>query len=316
LNSQPDALPEKVEHLTRPSAKNLLNGPLSQRTARGEQWIDVQLDGIGVSVVQHNEPILDVEVELVGSQSIPPAIIEETRVVSDVFRLTAPRSRLQVIGNTSVAVVHLVSPLAQAQAEIRILEAVAKGAVEASRLLENRTSNQRARRGDGLEAPGPIYCRMAGREASIDVAGPSVSAHDHTGVLDRVVRKQELGADDGRRGIAPGVVKQGIKPAVLGDGVVVQEDEVASRSRSGTLVACRGKATVRFATKDKYILCEPLKPAARPIGGPIVYNDDLERDSRGPEQDCLQALDGEPQVIVNRNNDRALRHDRNHRGCR
>src|SRR4051794_4969770 len=80
---------------------------------------------------------------------------------------------------------------------------------------------------------------MVGRETRVDMSRVQVLADRHPGMLDRVVREQELRADRGRGGMRVRVVEQHLEPAWERNGVVVQEEEVLPACRRGTIVASR-----------------------------------------------------------------------------
>ena len=132
------------------------------------------------------------------------------------------------------AVVDLRSGLAEAQAQVHVLERVAEGRVEAAGALEGRAPDQHACGGHRLKGPRPLDGRMVGREARVDVPRAAVLADRDAGVLHGAVGEQQLRPDRGRLRVGVGMVDQRIQPSGVRLGVVVQEDE--------QLAARRGRA--------------------------------------------------------------------------
>ena len=109
----------------------------------------------------------------------------------------------EVVEDAPVAVAHLVAVLAEPQAEVRVLEAVAEPGVEAAGALERVAADEHAGGGHGLEAARDLLTAgWSAGKAGVDVARVAVLADDDARVLDGVVREQQLAADDGDAGLA------------------------------------------------------------------------------------------------------------------
>src|SRR3712207_8259556 len=110
-----------------------------------------------------------------------------------------------MVTDAFVTVMDLVAPLAEAQTQVNVFEAVEEGGVEAPGLLERLPSEENRGRGHDLEAAGFVYGGMISGEAGVEMPGVEVLANHHAGVLDRAVGVEQLAADGGRAGVAFGV---------------------------------------------------------------------------------------------------------------
>src|SRR5262249_32800340 len=217
--------------LGRALAGGAVHGPHQRREA--------ELERVRRVVRHAQQAVLQVVAEVVRLDALAPALDVDARVLRPVVE-AAVGHRLEVVEGALVAVVALVAALAQAQAEVNVLVAVAERGVEAAGLLERPAAEQRAATRDDLEAARLVDRRVAGGEAGVEVPREAVLADDDAGVLDGVVGKEQLGADDGRGGVSRRVAGQSVQPAVLREGVVVQEDQKVAAGGGGPAVAGGG----------------------------------------------------------------------------
>ena len=180
-----------------------------------------------------------------------------------------------MIGHAFVAVVHLITQLTQSQAQVDVLTIVQKVGIKAARFEEGGAPEEDAGRGDDPVAARLIDRRVVGREAGINVARVVVLANGHPGVLDGIVEIQQLAAHDRGRRVVFGVLHQRVEPARLRQRVVVEKDEVVTRSRRRTRVAGRGKPVVfrqAYRRDSALVFGQELWSD---IGGGVVHYDDL-----------------------------------------
>src|SRR3712207_4401500 len=109
----------------------------------------------------------------------------------------------------------LVAALAEAQAEVYVLKTVTKGGVEPPCPLERFTPDENRGRAHHLKAAGLVHGRVVRGEPGVEVTRVEVLADSNAGVLDRVVREEQLATDDGRIRVALGVAYEGVQPASL-----------------------------------------------------------------------------------------------------
>src|SRR5918992_1427504 len=117
----------------------------------------------------------------------------------------------------------LVAPLAEPQTEVYVLKAVTEGGIESPYPPERFSTDENRGRAHHLEAAGFAHGRVVRRKVSVEMTRVEVLADGNAGVLDRVVREEQLATDDGRVGVALGVVYEGVQPAGGRNNVVVQE---------------------------------------------------------------------------------------------
>ena len=151
----------------------------------------------------------------------------------------ATRGGLVVIQPRRRDVGHLVSRLPGAQAVVDVLIAHAVGLVEEPDRVEDVAPDVHARAGGGERRSGDVGRSPVGRLAAVAVVKPLRRARvaDRAGVLDPVVRVQQLGAGDPGRPIAAHRVLQARQPVAQRRHVGVEQDDVVRR---GPRLAGRG----------------------------------------------------------------------------
>ena len=227
------------------------------------------------------------------------------------FEPPPARHRLEVIEHALVAVVHLVACLAGPQAQVGVLEAVAEGLVEAAdgSNVARRTSMHAAvtawKRRDTLTAG------CAGREARVQMARVAVLADHDPGVLDRLVREQQLGAHDARRaGCASAWATSASSQPATGIVSLLRNTSSSPRAASAPALQAPGEALRWHRGAPPHPVAVARQQPRRVVLGGVVDHDQLERDRRRLGQDRVEALAGEPGAAVHRDHDRAARRGR------
>ena len=252
---------------------------------------------------QVEQAVLQVVEELVVAHAAAPALAVHARGGRRPGALTA-RRRLQVVQHALVAVVDLVTELAQPQAQVDVLEVVVEAGVEPTRLLECVTPDEHARRSDRLEAARLVDRRMVRGAARVQVQRVALEAEHDSGVLHGAVGKQELAADDGRAG-AVGIPGKGVEPPRLGDRVVVEEDQAVALGRLRAGVAGGRKPGVALQSHVPDRVAVPGQHLRRLVRGRVIHDEDLVIHLGRVLVYGIEALAGQRRLVVHRDDYRA-----------
>ena len=128
----------------------------------GEQRRHPEGEGVAVPVADRQEAVLDVVAQVVAHRLVGPALSEQLAAVGDLLRTATARNRLQVVQDAAVTEPHAVALLAEAQAQVHVLERVAVPGVESVRVLERLAPDEHACGGHGLELARLADGRMIG----------------------------------------------------------------------------------------------------------------------------------------------------------
>ena len=279
----------------------------------GELRSGLDPDRIGVAVAQPQEAVGDVVVEVVAPNASLPALLEQPEVVLHVARAAPARHRFQMRYDAGRAVVHLMTAVANAKAEVDVLERIAKVRVEAAGTVESLAPHEHARGRHCLERARLLDRGMIAREAGIEVARAPVLADHDSSVLHGAVRKQQLGAHDRGLGMSVGVVSERVEPALVRLGVVVEEHQQVAARRRGAVVAGGREAAAALTTQRAHRIGLTSQQLRGLVLGGIVDDDDLELRPRRRGENRLQAAAGEARAPMHRDHDRAPRPGH---GCR
>jgi hypothetical protein len=198
-----------------------------------------------VWILDSDQPIFEIHVKLVRSNTRSPPCIVEADIVTDLVVSSSSGRRLEMHEDALVAVVDLVPSLPDPEAQVHVLVPVDEGGIEPAGLLEHGPANQHAGAGDSLEAAGSVDGGMIGREATVDVTRVAILMANHdAGVLNGHVRIEQLASDDGRAHLLPGVVNERIQPARTRSDVVIEKDQQLTVGNRGTIVAGRCEPTI------------------------------------------------------------------------
>jgi hypothetical protein len=121
-----------------------------------------------------------------------------------------------------------------------------------------------------------------------------VLADHDAGVLDHVVRKEQLATDHRCVGMTLGVAHECVQPSSVRDRIVVQKHQVLARGRRPPVVAGSGEAGIRCVCHNTNPLAVVGEELLRRVGRCIIDYDNLEIDAlRMALQQSVQALAGE-----------------------
>jgi hypothetical protein len=118
-----------------------------------------------------------------------------------------------MVGDAFRTKVNLVTGFARAQAVIDILPPIPIRRIESTQFLPRASSKEGAGGRHYLKSPGYGRCGMVAGKPSVKVVGEGVEANDNAGMLNRVVREEELGPDYGGRRVPDGIIHERREPA-------------------------------------------------------------------------------------------------------
>ena len=122
-------------------------------------------------------------------------LIGSLRVRQDVTR-----RGLEMIDDALRAIVDLMTSLTRAQAVVNVFPAVLKCRVESTKVLPGSTAKKRASRGDDLKAARDRRGWMVSGEPGINVVRERIKADGDSGMLNGVIREEELRPNHRRGG--------------------------------------------------------------------------------------------------------------------
>jgi hypothetical protein len=202
--------------------------------------------------------------------------------------------------------VDLVTSLAGTQAVVDVFPAILKSHIEPAKVLPRATAKKRTRRRNHLEATGDERGRMVGGEPGIDMVRAGVEADGDSRMLNRVVRKEELGPDDGRGWELDGIVHERKEPARGRNGVVVQQDHEFAGRRRDSGVAGSGETERGLVANDENVIAVFRQQRWSHVGRAVIDDDKLPIYPVvrfGEER--IEALPGERRLVVHRDDDRS-----------
>ena len=166
---------------------------------------------------------------------------------------------------------------------------------------------QRARDRDGGTAEVVGIAQVA-EPAIVDgfvapvVPAAAVGEHHAAGFLQAAIRIHQPRADQAGIGMLGEDVQQGVQPAGLWHGVVVQEHQHLALRQRRAVVAGGDEAAVLLARVETQA-ADLLQPGQRVVGRGVVHHDHLERRPRRMRGQCAQAGQGVGEGAVDRDDD-------------
>jgi hypothetical protein len=147
-NAEGGVLFEQLEDLPRAFAQQPIDlGRFVDPSKAGRNLEDERIE---VARDEVEEAVLRIEIQVVTSHPVAPALEVLRSVALEQCGVFAPGRSLEMDEHALVAVVRLVTPFAGSKAEIDVIETVRERCVEPPELLEDGPSNQHASGGDRL----------------------------------------------------------------------------------------------------------------------------------------------------------------------
>ena len=142
---QPHHLGEQLGDLPRVGLEQPLDLDLTAAIDRRQSRRDRQSQRIGGRILELQQPILGVDREVVAADPVAPTLAVELDAALEAAGAPA-RRRLEMGEDGLVAVMDLAAPLAEAQAEVDVLERVEEAGIEPTDPLERGAIHQHAGR--------------------------------------------------------------------------------------------------------------------------------------------------------------------------